>query len=178
MLLSDGEVALGSVILNANTLDGAGNAGPDGTISAAVALRISLGVNAMLGSVRNNILLGGLNKNRYGVYEDSTQTKTIHPVALDNNDFWHAGTPRSDFAYRLWNGTLGTDLTFAQLATISAPVPSANLNVDPLVNASYHLTATSPVIDKGTAKEAPSKDIDGDNRPRGIAVDIGADEFK
>ena len=180
VLLADGEVGLGAVILNGNTLDGQGNAGPDGTLSTAIALHINAGVSASLGTVRNNILLGGLNKNRYGVYEDSNSVggRTIRTVALDNNDFWNAGAPRTDFAYRVWNGNAGTDLTFAQLATIPSPVPSANLNVDPLLNASSHLAPTSPVIDKGTAKEASNHDIDDDNRPKGGAIDIGADEAK
>lgn len=178
VLLTDAEVGVGAVILNGNTLDGAGNSGSDGTISTAIALRISVGTSAALGKVRNNILLGGLNKNRYGVYEDSSPGETVRSVALDNNDFWNAGAPQNDFAYHVWNGSVATDLTFAQLAQLPSPVPAANLSVDPLVNASYHIPQNSPVVDKGTATEAPSKDIDGDNRPRGAAVDIGADEAK
>lgn len=178
VLLADGEVGVGAVILNGNTLDGAGNAGGDGTVSTAVALRITAGTSAALGKVRNNILLGGLNKNRYGVYEESSPGKTVRSAALDNNDFWNAGTARDDFAYRVWTGNGATDLTFAQLAQIPSPVPAANVSVDALVNASYHIPQNSPVVDKGTSTEAPSKDIDGDNRPKGAAVDIGADEVK
>lgn len=178
VLLEDGEVGVGAVILNGNTLDGAGNSGPDGTVSTAVALRINAGTNATFGKVRNNILLGGLNKSRYGVYEDPPTGKTAHVVALDNNDFWNAGTPRADFAYRVWNGTAGTDLSFAQLGMLASAAPAGNLNVDPLLDATWHLGATSPVIDKGTPAEAPSRDIDGDSRPKGTAVDIGADEAK
>ena len=178
VLLEDGEVGVGAVILNDNTLDGAGLGAIDGTLSTAVALRINAGTNATFGKVRNNILLGGLNKNRYGVYEDPPTGKTAHVVALDNNDFWNAGTPRNDFAYRVWNGTSGTDLTFAQIAMLSTAAPAANLNVDPLLDATWHLAVTSPLIDKGTSTEAPSRDIDDDNRPKGTAVDIGADEAK
>jgi hypothetical protein len=178
VLLEDGEVGVGSVILNANTLDGAGTNGVDGTLSTAVALRINAGTNATFGKVRNNILLGGTNKSRYGVYEDPPTGKTAHVVVLDNNDFWNVGTPRTDFAYRLWNGAVGTDVTFAQLGTISNTPPVANLGVDPLLDATWHLGSASPVIDKGTSTEAPSRDIDGDSRPKGTAVDIGADEAK
>ena len=178
VLLEDGEVGVGSVILNGNTLDGAGNGGTDGTLSTAVALRINAGTNATFGKVRNNILLGGLNKGRYGVYEDAPAGKTAHFVALDNNDFWNAGTPRSDFAYRSWNGTAGTDVLFAQLGTVTGVAPSDNLDVDPLLDATWHLGATSPVIDQGTPTEAPSRDIDGESRPKGTEIDIGADEAK
>jgi hypothetical protein len=40
----------------------------------------------------------------------------------------------------------------------------------------YHLTSRSVAIDRGVAVEA-TPDIDGDARPMGAGVDIGADEF-
>ncbi len=39
-----------------------------------------------------------------------------------------------------------------------------------------HILPESPAIDKGTFNDAPFKDIDGQQRPFGIAVDIGFDE--
>jgi hypothetical protein len=55
-----------------------------------------------------------------------------------------------------------------------------NINDDPLFVSSgdfYHLTKESPAIDKGTSKKVPDIDIDGDARPAGKRIDIGADEF-
>jgi hypothetical protein len=55
-----------------------------------------------------------------------------------------------------------------------------NINDDPLFVSSgdfYHLTKESPAIDKGTSKKVPELDIDGDVRPSGKRIDIGADEF-
>ena len=178
VFLEDGEAGVGKVILNANTLDGAGNAGVDSTISTAIALRINAGNAATIGEIRNNILLGGLNGMRYGVYEDGTAGKIVRPVALANNGFWNAGTPRSDFAYRKWDGNVGTDILFGALATIGMPTPSANLGVDPKLDSTYHLTQLSPMIDMGTLTQAPPRDIDGSNRPKGAGIDIGADEAK
>ena len=40
----------------------------------------------------------------------------------------------------------------------------------------YHLQEASPAIDAGTVDGAPAADIDGDQRPCGAAVDMGADE--
>lgn len=40
----------------------------------------------------------------------------------------------------------------------------------------YHLQSASPAIDAGTSEGAPDVDIDGDPRPTGNAMDIGADE--
>jgi len=41
----------------------------------------------------------------------------------------------------------------------------------------YHLGAGSAAIDQGTSNSAPPTDLDGDLRPAGDGVDIGADEF-
>lgn len=40
----------------------------------------------------------------------------------------------------------------------------------------YHLSATSPALDRGTATDAPPTDFEGQPRPLGSAVDVGADE--
>ncbi|MFH2124252.1 MAG: hypothetical protein ABIJ50_12320 [Pseudomonadota bacterium] len=66
---------------------------------------------------------------------------------------------------------------------------SSNLHVDPLLNATYHLSGASPAKDKGIcgsnmfiySRIAPYDDIDGDPRPGyGIlsGCDIGADEYR
>jgi hypothetical protein len=177
VLLSNGETATGAVILNGNTLDGAGNGNNDGNISAALALLIRGGNSATVGRVRNNILLGGLNEHRYGVFEEGVAGTTIHLAALENNDFWNAGTPKTDFAYRLWDGDAVSELSFAQLANVPG-TPSNNLGVDPLLDATFHMAQTSPLVDKGTPTEAPARDLDGELRPKGPIVDIGADEAK
>lgn len=41
----------------------------------------------------------------------------------------------------------------------------------------FHLTEKSPCIDAGTSRGAPDTDIDGDSRPTGKRIDIGADEY-
>lgn len=41
----------------------------------------------------------------------------------------------------------------------------------------YHLAATSPCIDQGFAEYAPDSDFDGDQRPAGAGIDVGADEY-
>lgn len=55
-----------------------------------------------------------------------------------------------------------------------------NRNKDPMFVGSgdlYHLSDKSPAINRGTGKGAPEMDIDGDKRPQGKRVDIGADEY-
>ena len=53
---------------------------------------------------------------------------------------------------------------------------AAALVVNP-ANGNYHLSSTSPAINKGTTLDAPATDIELKPRPIGAAVDIGAYEF-
>lgn len=48
---------------------------------------------------------------------------------------------------------------------------------DSYVVVDYHILSGSAAIDSGTNVDAPATDIDGETRPQGSAVDIGADEF-
>jgi hypothetical protein len=57
---------------------------------------------------------------------------------------------------------------------------TGNVNVVPEFVSSgdyYHLTKDSPCINRGTSTGAPEKDIDGDPRPQGARIDVGADEY-
>jgi len=172
VLLTDGEKATGVVTLNANTLDGAGGGlGVSGSISTAVALRIAVGVNSVFGKIRNDILLGGQNQKRYGIYEEQIANKTNKPQALEYDDFFFpALAGRTDAFWHMWDGTNASDVS-------AVPAPN-NLNVDPMLDATWHLSPSSGCVDTGTATEAPSKDRDGDNRPKNNLFDIGADELK
>jgi hypothetical protein len=66
-----------------------------------------------------------------------------------------------------------------QKGVVSGTISSNPLFVNYQVNGSgdYRVYSGSPVIDRGTATQAPKTDIAGVARPRGAAVDIGAYEF-
>jgi hypothetical protein len=168
-------------VINGNYFDGAGIGAGIATASAAVSLRIGGGNNGVVGRLRNNILMGGGNKDRYGVYEEHVFGKTCHPEAFDHNDIFFStlgGT--TDVVYHFDDGSAGsgTDRTFSQMqaSAIGSFTPANNLNADCLVSATFHLGASSVCGNAGVATEAPAKDIDGDSRPIGAAVDIGPDE--
>ena len=54
-----------------------------------------------------------------------------------------------------------------------------NIDVDPrfLGDVDFHLQPGSPCIDAGTSEGAPTTDIEGNTRPCGLAVDMGAYEY-
>jgi hypothetical protein len=61
---------------------------------------------------------------------------------------------------------------------------SGTISSDPLFVAyqangtgNYHLSSSSPAIDRGTSTSAPRVDLESVARPRGAAIDIGAYEF-
>jgi len=183
VLLEEVEKPAGAVVLNANYLDGGGEgltAFP--STSAGVELRYvgcgACGVNAILGRIRNNVLLGGQNQSRYGVYENSPAARTSHPAALENNDFTFAvAAGRTDVLYHLWNGAAATDITtVAGVNLLTTPPASANFGAAPQLDATFHLMTGSPCIDAGTSADAPTTDMDGEPRPQGAAVDVGPDE--
>lgn len=187
VFLVEAEQPAGTVIVNGNYLSGGGTGGPSsgGTRSSSAAVVIAIGpctmcnLKGMIGRIRNNILDGGINLDRYGVREDPAQNKTTTVEIVEANDFWF--TPiqgRNDALYRQV-GTFGTPVDIKSLFLLdtgTSPNAESNVEGDPQVDATWHLDKESPCVDTGVATEAAVKDFDGDMRPSGKAVDIGPDE--
>jgi hypothetical protein len=187
VFLGEFEVPAGAVVLNGNTLNGGGVGPLSGVRTQSAALVVSIGpcttcgFNGVVGRVRNNIFDGGNNLDRFGVREDPAQGRTMRPELLENNLFWFAaGNGRNDVMYRQISATgAPTDHTSsAKINTLTAPASAANIEGDPQLDSTWHLTASSPCVDTGTASEAPPADYDGEARPLRAAIDIGADEMQ
>jgi hypothetical protein len=188
VFLGELERPAGTIILNSNYIDGAGQFGT-ATLSAAVVVYIgpctTCGFTGLVGKIRNNILVGGAAASRFGVYEDPSAGTSQHPVALENNLFYvDSSGGGSATLYRFINGSTVTPFTSidTMTATLRTQVPSStignNIQGFPNLDETYHLLEGSPAIDKATATEAPPNDFDGEERPYGFAGDIGPDETR
>jgi len=185
--LGEFEVAAGAVVLNSNTLVGGGGGTITGGTSESAALVVSIGTctqcgfTGHVGNVRNNVLEGGSGALRFGVLEDPAAGRTMEVAVLENNLIWF--TPSSavskDVMYRQVSatGTITDALTIQQINALTAVNAANNITGDPMYDSTWHITASSPCIDAGTATEAPATDIDGDARPNGAGFDIGCDEM-
>jgi hypothetical protein len=178
----EAEGVIGEVEVNGNYFDGGGQQTlTNGAFSTAIMVRTSTGVTSVIGRYRNNILIGGSNKARYGVYEDQGNQagQNARPEALENNDFFFPAlfAPTTDTFYSDWDGANRTQITMLSgVNALPNVTVGANINEDPMNGPGFHLTAGSKCIDAGTATGAPAVDFEGEARPQGLAVDIGPDE--
>lgn len=164
-----GELSVEEPIIHSNTLYAARVPGGAGSINAGVSCNSFFGL-AEFGELRNNIIIGAGAGTSYGFYEeDHSPGRQCRPVLMENNDFFDV-----DHVARFWGSpeTLYTSVSDAD----AQPWASSNLSADPMLDATHHLGAGSPCVDRGVAIEAPPLDRDGDPRPAGAGYDIGADE--
>jgi len=184
VFLAEDEQPAGSVVLNSNYLDGAGNKNNAENISAAVGMSLSgcCGSNGWIGRIANNIMVAGLGARRFGLFETEAAGKTIHPDWLYNNAFFNdtSDTPAESAYHHFWNGTVAANrLTIVDVNTgdpTQFVATAGNIEGDCDVDGSYHLQAGSICIDAGVAYDAPAVDYEGDARPFNGVNDIGADE--
>ena len=99
---------------------------------------------------------------------------------MTNCIVWGNVPPRPDYPdYNHISGRV--DVTYTNTNDFYKQGEVGVINADPLfVDAAagdYHLMLGSPCIDVGTLIGAPLVDFDGDSRPQGAGVDMGADEY-
>jgi hypothetical protein len=170
----EGTCQIGQAVVNSNTLHGGGMSANNSISVALVFKTWKQGQNVVVGRVRNNILIGGDGQQSFGGYEDISGTgSTAKPQQFENNDLFDATELYFD-----WTSGSGTNLGTITLVNSTVNGASNNISQDPLLDATDHLQGGSPCIDAGTTSggETPTVDIDGETRPKGNEVDIGADE--
>ncbi|TAK01690.1 MAG: right-handed parallel beta-helix repeat-containing protein [Candidatus Manganitrophaceae bacterium] len=133
----------------------------------------------------NNTLVGRPAAAVHGIAVGNPGVGTSRKVRIKNNILvnWgeaiqnrESGNSFAEVSHNLFSGNLKNyDLE---------PIPGAGAGDrsdppgfnDPAVN-DYHIRPDSPAVDGGDPTEIPAVDIDGQPRPEGNGVDIGADEF-
>ncbi len=141
------------------------------TIVMASNARWALNIqNASTGNaVYNNLLFN--NNTAHGsidISSDSLPGFTSDDNAVANRFTADGGNTYLTLAQ--WQAQTGQDQhSFVATPTAAFANPTNN---------DYHLSATSPAIDTGTATDAPSTDLDGNPRPSGRTYDVGAYEYQ
>lgn len=131
--------------------------------------------------VNNTIAQNNLGSGGEGVYltSDSTITLTNNVIVKHTYGIYNGGSGTATARYTLFYGNTNDTGGYGVINSTSAVVGDP-LFVNP-AGWDYHLQTGSPCIDAGDpagVPPAPPTDIDGDPRPMGARVDIGADEYR
>ena len=123
--------------------------------------------------------------NKTGVACNSGASRFVNCTFLGNTSSYGYGAVYSSNNVELVNCVLwgNTPRQINGTATISYScvqggyAGEGNISTDPRLTRLGRLTSGSPCVDAGGAAAAPRIDIDGEPRPFGQGVDLGADEF-
>jgi uncharacterized repeat protein (TIGR01451 family) len=129
------------------------------------------------GSLINNTIAQNERGAGEGIYLDGTAEATIlnNVIVSHTYGIYNAGSGTSYVTYNdVWGDSVSD---YFGVTPGVGSISSDPMFVDP-GNWDYHLFLSSPAVNAGDPDEslAPSSDIDGDPRPLGGRVDMGADE--
>lgn len=128
--------------------------------------------------INNTIVDNNLGTNDEGVilgndgYTTGQYTLRNNIIAGHSTGVWcYQGTATLDYNDFYNNATNVNGATWGPHHRTNAPHFADRSGAD------YHLTATSPLIDRADGSIAPAHDFEGEPRPIGSGFDIGADEW-
>jgi uncharacterized repeat protein (TIGR01451 family) len=129
------------------------------------------------GSLINNTIVQNEEGAGEGIYLDGTAEATVlnNIIVSHTYGIYNAGSGTSDVTYNdVWGNSVSD---YFGVTPGVGNISSDPMFVDP-DNWDYHLFLSSPAVNAGDPDEglAPAVDIDGETRPFGGRVDMGADE--
>jgi hypothetical protein len=134
-------------------------------------------VNNTVFHSKDGILLG---QGDAGTTTGSANNYVANNVVYDNTTYGIVELGKMAGNNRYVNNLVAKSGTSMRVAgSVSGTISSDPLFVAYQANGTgnYHLSSSSPAIDRGTSTSAPRVDLESVARPRGAAVDIGAYEF-
>ena len=146
-----------------------GNLVANNTIVQASDGRWALNINS--GSTNNTVVNNILYTNHFFRGSITISPDSLPGFTSDYNvvmDRFTTDDGNSVKTLNQWQAETGQDLH----SIIATP---SELFDDVAAN-DYHLSASSPALDRGTSLRAPARDFEGTARPQGSGYDIGADE--
>jgi len=145
-----------------------------------------INVTGASGIVRNNIIVRNGNTSAYGAVQVSSGTSFDFNTVASNfggtTAAVHCATATPVSNNIVWGNasTVYANCTWTYSDIQGGAPGTGNLNVDPVFVEStannFHIAGSSPVRNVGSNAGAPAVDFDGDARPSGGTVDMGADE--
>jgi hypothetical protein len=82
-----------------------------------------------------------------------------------------------DIVYANAGGQASSFCTFTFSDVQGGNMTDGNMDMPPMLDSTYHLLSTSPVINQADTNATVPLDIDSQHRPQGSVRDMGADEF-
>jgi uncharacterized repeat protein (TIGR01451 family) len=145
------------------------------SFSGGVKILVCCGVTGFQINLVNNTIVENAGMYGGGLNLNAASTRVANNIIAQNT----ASAAGNDL-YVVQNGLLATfeynDIGDGQYAGSNGNFAALPLLMD-TAHDNYHLSGNSPCINSGTSTNVPSTDFEGDARPTGLGVDIGADEL-
>jgi len=142
--------------------------------------RIDIVNNLSFNNGRGGLVMAGADGPYYGE-QPADYIRVINNIFMDNPTAVQENTASGQnniyVNNLIWNNGRGFVLAGGKAASGTISLDPQLVNYQKDGGGDYHLSSTSPAIDRGSTVAMPSRDIDNEARPSGALPDIGPDEL-